>query len=113
MEKRKSPYKIIKHRHVTEKANVLANLAGSESNKCLKKCVKPKAVFIVDINAGKKEIAKAIEKIYAKKNIKVTKVNTVTVKPKKKRVRGFLGKTTAFKKAVVTFSEGDSIDEQV
>jgi large subunit ribosomal protein L23 len=107
----KNPYNIIKCRYITEKATVLANLANSESNACVKKCKTPKVVFIVDKKANKQEIAWAIEKIYAKKGVKVKKVNTVNVHPKWKRVRGHVGQTEAFKKAIITLHAGSNIDE--
>ncbi len=109
----KSPYNIIKHRHVTEKAGVLLGLQHATSNACVRKCDDPKYVFIVDKKASKKEIAWAIEEIYKEKKIKVAKVNTITIRPHMRRVRGFLGKTQWVKKAVVTLTPGDTLDEQV
>jgi large subunit ribosomal protein L23 len=109
----KNPYDIIKSRRHTEKSRVLENLQHANSNPSLKKCKSPKAVFNVDPKANKTEIAWAIETIYADKKVKVTAVNTVCVKPKQRRVRGFLGKTAGFKKAIVTLRPGDAIDETV
>jgi large subunit ribosomal protein L23 len=109
----KKPYEIIKTRLVTEKANVLTGLCQNKSNKCLKNFDKPKYVFIVDNRANKKEIASAIEKIYEDKKVKVTAVNTISIPAKTRRVRGFIGKTKRIKKAVVTLSKGDILDEQV
>lgn len=106
----KNPYEIIKNEHVTEKATTLANLATSESNVSVRRCNNPKRVFIVDRKATKQEIAKAIEMIYSERNVKVVKVNTINVKPKPKRMRGKRGRTSSFRKAVVTFDEGDNID---
>jgi large subunit ribosomal protein L23 len=63
--------------------------------------------FEVDKRASKIEIAQAIEEIF---KVKVTKVNTVMVKPKPKRVRYNIGYTRSWKKAVVTLAEGDSIE---
>ncbi len=109
----KDPYSIIKRRYITEKASVLASLHAAESNKSLKKCKNPKAVFLVDPKANKKEIAWAIEQIFAEKKVKVVSVNTIIRKPKRRRVRGYSGFTKLLKKAIVTFEEGDVIDEQV
>ncbi len=107
----KNPYEIVKSRHITEKTTVLEQLQSSDNNKCVAKCSAPKYVFIVDRKASKPEIATAIESIYQKQSIKVTKVNTIQAKPKpKKRGRGRPGKTAAFKKAIVTMEPGDSID---
>ncbi len=107
----KTPYSIIKSRHVTEKASVLQSLKDLSSNKAVRKFTLPKYVFVVDKKANKTEIAQAIEQIYAHKNIKVTSVNTINVKSKIRTVRGRMGKTGAFKKAIVTLSEGNAIDD--
>jgi large subunit ribosomal protein L23 len=108
----KSPFSIIKSRYNTEKSRVLSSLHQANSNASVRKCDTPKAVFLVDKKANKKEIAWAIEEIYAEKKIKVLSVNTINVKPKQKRVRGRVGKTNAFKKAVVTMAPGCSIEDQ-
>lgn len=107
---KKDPYQVIKHQHVTEKSNVLAGLKNSTSNKSVAACKSPKYVFLVDTNAEKREIATAIEEIYHDKGVKVVKVNTINVKSKQRRVRGRPGRTAAFKKAVVTLAENDSLD---
>ena len=64
-------------------------------------------VLSVDVNANKTQIKQAIEKIF---NVKVESVNTVNVKPKKKRVGRYVGKTNRVKKAIVKLAEGSSID---
>ena len=63
--------------------------------------------FEVAKTANKIEIAKAIEEIFG---VKVVRVNTLTVKPKTKRVRYVAGKTRSWKKAIVTLAEGDTIE---
>ena len=63
--------------------------------------------FSVDIRANKIQIKQAIEKIF---NVKVESVNTVNVKPKKKRVGRYVGKTNRKKKAIVKLKEGSSIE---
>ncbi len=109
----KSPYSIIKHRYVTEKATVLNNLQHAESSATLKRCKNPKYVFVVDKKANKHEIAGALEKIYEKKKIRVVSVNTVNIPPKNKMVRGRKGVKSGYKKAIVTLKEGDTIEDQV
>ncbi len=109
----KSPYSIIKSRYVTEKASMLQKLHQAKSNKSLARCEEPKYVFLVDKKANKVEIAKAIETIYSAKNVKVTAVNTINVKPKATRVRGREGFKSGFKKAIVTLQKGGMIDDQV
>ncbi|MBE6159444.1 MAG: 50S ribosomal protein L23 [Lactobacillales bacterium] len=63
--------------------------------------------FSVDVNANKTQIKQAVEKIF---DVKVESVNTVNVKPKKKRVGRYVGKTTRVKKAIVKLAEGSSIE---
>lgn len=107
---RKDPYQIIKHKHVTEKAQMLAGLHNSESNPSIRRCKSPKEVFIVDVKANKHEIAEAVETIYKEDNIKVVAVNTINMAGKVKRRRGRLFTMPSFKKAIVTLEEGDSIN---
>lgn len=63
--------------------------------------------FEVAKNANKIEVAKAVEEIF---DVTVVKVNTLTVKPKKKRVRVQQGYTRTWKKAMVTLKDGDTIE---
>ena len=58
-----------------------------------------KYTFEVAKSAGKEEIAAAVAKLF---NVHVTKVNTLSVKPKSKRLR--------WKKAIVTLAEGEQIE---
>jgi large subunit ribosomal protein L23 len=66
-----------------------------------------KYLFHVDRRANKIEVKKAVEEIY---KVKVQSVNTSIVRAKQKRVRQELGKTTPWKKAVVTLKEGHKIE---
>jgi large subunit ribosomal protein L23 len=108
----KNPYEVIKHLHVTEKSMMLENLKTAGGSRSLQRCKSPKYVFIVDKTATKPEIAHALEEIYKAKEIKVKAVNTSHTKGKPRRVRGRLGMKAAFKKAVVTLQEGDSLDTE-
>ena len=108
---KRGPYRVIRSRYVTEKTTVLEQLQHTASNRSIARCESPKFVFIVDKDATKAEIAHAVETIYAEKKIKVKKVNTINVKPKKRRVRGRLGYRSGIKKAIVTLDKGDTIDE--
>lgn len=58
-----------------------------------------KYTFKVNKKATKTEIAKAVEKLF---EVKVLKVNTISVKGKEKRVGAHTGYTTDWKKAIVT-----------
>lgn len=110
---KKSPFAIIKNRRVTEKSRMLENLHTANSNPSVSRCKTPKYVFDVDVSASKQEIASALEEIYSDKKIHVIGVNTVTIKPKMRRVRGHAGFTATGKKAIVTLESGQKIDEQV
>ena len=63
--------------------------------------------FSVDVKANKTQIKQAIENIF---NVKVESVNTINVKPRKKRVGRYVGKTNRVKKAIVKLKEGSSIE---
>jgi large subunit ribosomal protein L23 len=78
---------------ITEKATLL-----SEQNK---------VVFKVAKHATKDQIAEAVEQLF---KVNVTKVNTLVVKGKTKRFRGFEGRRSDVKKAIVTLAPGQSID---
>ena len=67
--------------------------------------------FVVDRKSNKIEIKKAVEEMY---DVAVNSVRTM-VCIGKKRVRGtksgmIEGRTSTYKKAIVTLAEGDSID---
>ena len=63
--------------------------------------------FDVDTKANKTQIKQAVEKIF---DVKVEKVNTINVKPRKKRVGRYTGLTNRRKKAIVTLKKGSSIE---
>ena len=63
--------------------------------------------FEVDGRANKVQIKSAIEELF---NVKVTKVRTVSVRGKMKRMGIHQGKRPDWKKAMVTLAEGSSID---
>ena len=63
--------------------------------------------FSVDVRANKTQIKQAVENIF---DVKVDSVNTINVKPKKKRVGRYVGKTNRVKKAIVKLKEGSSIE---
>ncbi|MGQ8338648.1 50S ribosomal protein L23 [Sunxiuqinia sp. A32] len=67
--------------------------------------------FVVKRDADKEEIKKAVEGLY---NVSVASVNTMVYGGKRKSrftKSGVInGKSSAFKKAIITLVEGDSID---
>lgn len=66
-----------------------------------------KVVLKVDKSANKVQIRQAVESAFG---VKVKSVNTVNVRPKKKRVGRYEGTTKAYKKAIVTLAEGSELD---
>ena len=62
-----------------------------------------KYAFEVAKDATKPEIAKAVEAMF--EGTKVASVNTINMKAKPKRMRYLEGKTSSWKKAIVTLTE--------
>ena len=83
---------------------IIAPIVTEKSNDELQE---GKYTFKVNKKATKVEIAKAVEKLF---EVKVLKVNTISVKGKKKRVGYHVGKTSDWKKAIVTI-DTDPSDE--
>ena len=88
-----SPYEVIIRPIVTERSFDLMEQG--------------KYTFEVARTAPKEEIRAAVEKLF---DVHVTKVNTVNVKPKNRRVRYVPGKTRQWKKAIVTVAPGEQIE---
>ena len=67
--------------------------------------------FIVDKRANKLEIKKAIEDLYG---VTIDEINTMVYQGKRKsrntKAGVITGKTNAFKKAIITLKEGETID---
>ena len=84
---------IIKAPVITDKSSALAE--------------EGKYVFKVAFDANKVEIKKAIEQIF---KVKVVKIQTVNIVPKKKRVGRYSGMTNRGKKAIVTLAAGQTIE---
>lgn len=78
---------------VTEKSTL-----GSEHNQ---------VTFKVKMDATKPQIKLAVEQIF---NVKVKAVNTLRQDGKVKRFRGQTGRRAAYKKAIVSLVEGETID---
>ena len=62
-----------------------------------------KYTFKVARDASKTEVKNAVEEIFG---VEVKKVNIMNVNGKKKRVGRYLGTTAAYKKAIVTLTDG-------
>jgi large subunit ribosomal protein L23 len=90
----RDPRSIVRKLQVTEKGTELG-----DQNK-----------YLVEVATGanKIEIRSAVESLF---KVKVTKVNTMNYDGKVKRMRtGQAGRRPAWKRAVVTLAEGNSID---
>jgi len=90
---RERMYDIVRRPVITEKATM-----ASEHNQ---------VTFRVPLDADKREVKAAVEGLF---KVKVTAVNTLRVKGKAKRFRGFMGRRPDYKKAIVTLEEGSRID---
>lgn len=85
---------IIRRPLITERATSLGEREG-------------KYLFEVTRDANKLEIKRAVEIVF---DVKVEKVNTLSVHGKVKRLGRFVGRRSDWKKAVVTLAEGQTID---
>jgi large subunit ribosomal protein L23 len=87
----KAIYNVIKSPCLTEKGNILQETQN-------------KVIFKVDPRANKIEIKKAVESLF---NVTVSKVTTTNILGKQKRVGAkSTGRTSDWKKAYITLSEG-------
>lgn len=89
----KTLYDVIKAPIITEKATILR-----EGNK---------VVFEVAKAATKKEIKDAVEKLF---KVKVDCVHTTILPGKWRRIGRSMGKTSSWKKAIVTLKSGEKLD---
>jgi len=64
-------------------------------------------VFEVKKDANKIDIKRAVEELF---KVKVEKVRTINVRGKPKRMGLFEGRTSSWKKAIVTLKEGERIE---
>ncbi|QGS52371.1 50S ribosomal protein L23 [Spiroplasma tabanidicola] len=63
--------------------------------------------FIVDKRSNKVQIKKAFEEIF---QVKVKSVRTANYDGQDKRMGRFVGKTNAYKKAIITLKDGEKLD---
>ena len=85
---------------------ILKPIITEHSMECLQQ---GKYTFKVAKDANKIEIANAVEKLF--KGVKVKKVNTISVRGRKKRMGRSEGYTSSWKKAIVTLAEGSKTIE--
>jgi large subunit ribosomal protein L23 len=86
------------------------------TEKALEAGAQRRYAFVVHKDANKFQIRQAVEALFTTPEggaLNVTDVNTMNVKGKEKRFRAFgrasVGRTSGYKKAVVTLAEGQSI----
>lgn len=87
-------YDILRYPVLTEKSTMVLEKANAY-------------VFVVDINATKRDVKNAVERIFG---VKVDKINTIVNKGKVRGFRGRYGKRADVKKAVVRLNAGDKIE---
>lgn len=87
-------YRVIRKPLLTEKTTTLQELRNQYS-------------FEVHPKTNKSEVRKAVETLF---DVKVKKVNILNMPTKLRRVLGRPGRIPAWKKAIVTLHEGQSID---
>lgn len=86
--------KVLKAPHLTEKS-VIQKEASNQ------------VTFLVERDANKIEIKRAVEALF---KVSVLRVNTVNTLGKHKRMGRFMGRRPNWKKAMVTLKEGDRIE---
>ena len=85
---------------------------GAENASCItekatKVSEKNQFVFKVKIDSNKKEIKKAIEKLF---KVKVKNVKTIKIKGKNKVFKGTKGRRADYKKAIICLNKGENLD---
>jgi large subunit ribosomal protein L23 len=85
-------HRVLQQYHLSEKTNMHS--------------AQGRYVFVVDKNANKIEIKKAVESVY---DVHVTGVNTVNTKGKHRTYGKTAGRTSNWKKAIVTLKAGEKI----
>ncbi|MBI2356311.1 MAG: 50S ribosomal protein L23 [Candidatus Doudnabacteria bacterium] len=86
-------YRVLSSVHLSEKTNALSTVG--------------RYVFKVNPKANKIDVKKAVEKTF---DVHVTAVNVINTKGKMRRMGRKFGKTSDWKKAVVTLKTGEKIE---
>jgi large subunit ribosomal protein L23 len=85
-------HRVLKQYHLSEKTNMLSGNG--------------RYVFVVSNGTNKIEVKKAVETVY---DVHVVSVNMISIKGKARRYGKTSGRTSDWKKAVVTLKAGESI----
>lgn len=85
-------HRILKKYHLSEKTNIMSTQG--------------RYVFVVDKSTNKIEVKKAVEKVY---DVHVKSVNMANTKGKLRKYGKTSGRTSSWKKAIVTLKAGEKI----
>jgi large subunit ribosomal protein L23 len=85
-------HRVLRQYHLSEKSNKLSTIG--------------RYVFVVDRKANKIEVKKAVEQVY---DVHVTSVNIVNTQGKRRAYGKTSGRTSDWKKAIVTLKAGEKI----
>jgi large subunit ribosomal protein L23 len=86
-------YQVLKRPILTEKSSIQADTAN-------------RYTFEVDVRANKQQVREAVETLF---DVEVVKVHMMNVRGKTRRFGRIQGRTSDWKKAIVTLAEGESI----
>jgi large subunit ribosomal protein L23 len=103
----RAPELIIKRPLLTEKGTRLKETGGQAGEELEPDSIKSQLLFEVARDANKVEIRHAVEKLW---NVDVVEVRTCVVRGKEKRVGRFVGRTSHWKKAIVTLAAGQNVE---
>ena len=103
----RAPELIIKRPLLTEKGTRLKETGGQSGEELEPDTIKSQLLFEVARDANKVEIRHAVEKLW---NVDVIDVRTCVVRGKEKRVGRFVGRTSHWKKAIVTLAAGQNVE---
>ena len=103
----RSPELIIKRPLLTEKGTRLKETGGQSGEELDPNTIKSQLLFEVARDANKVEIRHAVQKLW---NVDVIDVRTSVVRGKEKRVGRFVGRTSHWKKAIVTLAAGQNVE---
>jgi len=103
----RAPELIIKRPLLTEKGTRLKETGGQAGDDLEPDSIKSQLLFEVARDANKVEIRHAVEKLW---NVDVIEVRTCVVRGKEKRVGRFVGRTSHWKKAIVTLAAGQNVE---
>ena len=77
------------------------------TEKATKISEKNQYVFKVKIDSNKREIKKAIEKLF---KVKIKTIKTIKIKGKNKIFKGTKGRRSDYKKAIICLNKGENLD---